>query len=380
MTMHTPPILLADRIARAVFCTLAALPDRIQRALGGSPIHIDGQQLHPTAQLGLRLLNLVAGETFETKPLAEGRAELAHEAWVFGKASPVGSVRDFSLDGPNGPVPVRLYRPVNAPPNTPLLVYYHGGGWVLGGLESADSVVRFLVAQTGVSVLSVDYRLAPEHRFPAGLEDSLAAFDFAVAHASDFGCDPRLVGVAGESAGGNLAAVVSLVTTQRARTEATQAVPAFQMLFQPVTDLSKKHLSYSLFRSGFFLTEAQMDWYSSHYLGSATEALDPKVSPLLAPDLGGLPPAYVVVAGFDPLRDEGEAYAARLEQAGVPVVLRRFSGVTHGFINATGVGSVAREMLLEVSGVLSALIGLARSRKAPSHLPLQPVLGHSERQ
>lgn len=352
-----------DRISRAVMRGLGRLPMGVQRALGGRPIRIDGQELHPTVRLALRLLGVVAGETFETKPLARGRAEIRSEAWVFGKEIPVGSTEDFTVDGPNGPVPVRLYRPEPPRPGMPLIVYYHGGGWVLGGLESADSVARFFVAHAGVAVLSVDYRLAPEHHFPAGLDDSLAAFDHAAANAASWGCDPRQVGVAGESAGGNLSAVISLVTAARARKSAGEGaltpVPAFQMLFQPVTDLSTKHPSYSLFGEGFFLTEKQMDWYKGHYLSRPEDALDPRVSPLLASDLGGLPPAYVAVAGFDPLRDEGRAYAARLRAAGVPVVLREFSDATHGLINATGVGRVAQDMLTEIIGALHVLAGFA---------------------
>ncbi len=357
--MHIP---LADRVARQVFRFLGSLPLSLQRKLGGAAIRIDGQELHPTAQLGLKLLNLLAAETFESKPLADGRSELAREAWTFGDTQHVAEVRTFSIDGPHGPVPVRLYRPEQAGPGSPLVVYYHGGGWVLGDFSAADAMIRQLANRTGAVFLSVEYRLAPEHKFPAGLDDSLCAFDYAVTHAAALGCNPALVGVAGESAGGNIAAVLSQLTAERARAGLPGAVPAFQMLFQPVTDLSRKHPSYQLFSTGFFLTEAQMDWYKGQYLNNADEALDPRVSPLLASDLAGLCPAYVAVSGFDPLRDEGEAYAARLLEAGVPTVLRRFSGHTHGLINATGIGFVAQEMLLEIAGALNTLIAFARAR------------------
>lgn len=360
--MSQTHITRADRIARSLFRFLGNLPMGLQRKLGGTAIRIDGQELHPTAQLGLRLLNLLAAETFESKPIAAGRIELTREAWIFGDTPHVAEIQNFSIDGPHGPIPVRLYRPAQATADSALVVYYHGGGWVLGDLQSGDSMLRHLANRTGVCFLSVEYRLAPEHRFPVGIEDSLCAFDYAVAHAAQFGCDPALVGLAGESAGGNIAAVLSQMTAQRARSDASAASPAFQVLFQPVTDLSSKHPSYRLFSSGFFLTEAQMDWYKDKYLGSADEALDPRVSPLLAEDLAGLCPAYVAVSGFDPLRDEGEAYAARLQQAGVPTVLRRFSGHTHGLINATGTGFVAQEMLLEIAGALNTLVAFARTR------------------
>jgi acetyl esterase len=328
----------------------------------GGAIRIDGQELHPTAQLGLKLLNLLAAETFESKSLTDGRSELAREAWTFGDTQHVTEVRTFSIDGPHGPVPVRLYRPEQAGQGSPMVVYYHGGGWVLGDFSAADAMIRQLANRTGVVFLSVEYRLAPEHKFPAGIDDSLCAFDYAVTHAAALGCDPALVGVAGESAGGNIAAVLSQLTAERARTGVAGPVPAFQMLLQPVTDLSSKHPSYQLFSTGFFLTEAQMDWYKVQYLNNVDEALDPRVSPLLASDLAGLCPAYVAVSGFDPLRDEGEAYAARLQEAGVPTVLRRFSAHTHGLINATGIGFVAQEMLLEVAGALRTLIAFARAK------------------
>ncbi|GJD87480.1 Acetyl esterase [Methylobacterium hispanicum] len=373
--MIPPFITFGDRVARTVMRTLGGLPMGIQRRLAGGPIRIDGQTLHPTAQLGIRLINLVGGETFETKPLAHGRREISVEAWVFGDRRPVGSEMDLTVPGPHGPVPARLYKPEAPAGNLPLLVYYHGGGWVLGGLDACDSLVRFLVAEAGICVLSVDYRLAPEHRFPKGLDDSVAAFDHAVAHAAAWGCDPNLVGVAGESAGGNLAAVVSQVTAERARRDGTMPVPAYQVLLMPVTDLSRESRSYELFRDGFFLTASQMRWYKNLYLSDPSEALDPRVSPLLAPDLHGLPPAYVGVAAFDPLRDEGEDYARRLEQAGVPVTLRRFPGATHALINAHAVGAPARAMSLEVCGALGVLIATARARNtaAPGNaLPKAP--------
>lgn len=361
---HVVPFV--DRLSRRVFRILGALPTGMQRWLGGKPIRIDGQVLHPTAQLGLRILNRLITETFETRPVHEGRQELQREAWIFGGGEDVADVRELSIAGPHGPIPARFYRPAKAVQGGALVVYFHGGGWVLGGLESSDSLIRYLANRTGCSFLSVDYRLAPEHKFPAGLEDALCAFDHAVAHAHALGCDPQLVGVAGESAGGNLSAVLSQVTAQRTREDASLPVPAFQMLLQPVTDLSSKHPSYQLFRTGFFLTEAQMDWYRNHYLHSPEDALDPRVSPLLAEDLRGLCPAYVAVSGFDPLRDEGEAYAQRLRQAGVPVALRRFASHTHGIVNATAIGFVAQEMLLELAGALSVLVAQADAKRTPS--------------
>jgi acetyl esterase len=357
--MNTPKRAAQERVARRVLRTLGALPTGAQRLIGGRPIRIDGQELHTEVQMALRLLNLAAGETFETLPLDQGRAQISSEAWVFGDAIPVGTVRDLTVPGPAGPIPARLYHPSGLEEPSALLVYYHGGGWVLGDLEVSDSACRVLAVNAGLSVLSVDYRLAPEHRFPAAVDDAVAAFRYAVDHAASLGVDPAAVGVGGESAGGNLAAVVSQITTAE-----PGPAPAFQLLFFPVTDLSTKHRSYRLFPEGFFLTEAQMDWYRGHYLADPSHAFDPRVSPLLAEDLTGLPHAYVAVAGFDPLRDEGEAYARRLKQAGVPVTLRRHSGLVHGIINATGVGQAGREALLEAAGALR--VGLTARAGLPS--------------
>ncbi|MFE9687219.1 alpha/beta hydrolase [Streptomyces sp. NPDC006285] len=344
MSTHRP---FQDRVARRVMRTVGALPARLQRMLGGRPIRVDGQELHPEIQLALKLLHLTAGRTFEQLPLSQGRAQISSEAWIFASRMPVSTVRSLTIPGSAGSLPARLYAPSGLNGPSALLVYFHGGGWVLGDLESADSVCRFLAVRAGLTVLSIDYRLAPEHPFPAGVEDAVAAHRYAVEHAASLGVDPAAIGVGGESAGGNLAAVVSQITHA-----GPGPAPAFQLMFFPVTDLSAKSASYRLFSDGFFLTEAQMDWYRDHYLSDPSAVTDPRVSPLLAEDLAGLPPAYIAVAGFDPLRDEGEAYARRLEAAGVPVTLRRHSGLIHGVVNATGVGRTGREALTEAAAAL----------------------------
>src|SRR4051812_6049769 len=248
-------------------------------------------------------------------------------------------VGDLTL--PDAEIRARLYVPPGIPDPSPLLVYFHGGGYVCGDLDTHDSACRFLAAGAELRVLSVDYRLAPEHPFPAAVEDGLAALRFASDNAKSLGAGPIAVG--GDSAGGNLAAVVA----QEARGE--EHAPAVQLLIYPVTDWSRKAESYRLFREGFFLTEAEMDWYRAHYLpGDPGAARDPRASPLLADDLTGVAPACVVVAGFDPLRDEGIAYARRLEEAGVPTALRVYWGLVHGFVNATAVGRSPAAAMREV--------------------------------
>jgi acetyl esterase len=344
-----------ERIETAVFRGAAALPPPAQRVLGGpGRVRIDGQVLDPEAQLLLRLLRLSRRPPFETLPVAEAREEVRREAAAAsGALLPVEHVEELSIPGARGVLGARLYVPFEAPgSDAPLLVYLHGGGWVVGDLDTHDQCCRFIAREAGVRVLAPDYRRAPEHPFPAPVEDAVAAVRFAIDEAGRLGADPARVAVGGDSAGGNLAAAASLVLARGGG-----PTPAFQLLIYPVTDLSQKRRSYRLFRDGFFLTESQMDWYRERYLADAADALDPRASPLLADDLAGLPPAHVAVAGFDVLRDEGEEYAGRLGEAGVDVTLSRHSGLIHGFCNVAGVGRASRAAMRQVTAALRA--GLA---------------------
>jgi acetyl esterase len=335
-----------DRLDARVARTAGSLPVAVQRLLGGRRVVVDGARPHPEVQLMLRLMALAPRPSFETLPVDDARSWVARQARMFGgRLIPVPEVRDVAIPAPYGVLPARLYRTRPDGHAGGLLVYFHGGGWVVGDLDSCDNVCRFLASNAGVSVLSVGYRLAPEHRFPAAVEDALTAFDFAVGHAASLGARPDAIAVGGDSAGGNLAAVVCQLRTAGER-------PAYQLLFYPATDLSRKHDSVRLFARGYFLTEAQIDWYRGHYLADSAEALDPRASPLLAEDLTGLPPAYIATAGFDPLRDEGERYGQRLREAGVPVVARRHDQLIHAFVNATGVGRTGRAALREASAAL----------------------------
>jgi acetyl esterase len=357
--MRTQKMSAQDRVARVVLDVVGALPTAVQRVLGGTPVRIDGQSLEPEVQLALRLLSAVEGVSFEHLPLDAGRAQIDAESALFGgKPTEVESVRDLEIPADGRTIPARLYRPAGLPETPPLLVYFHGGGFVLGSLESGDSVCRFLARYAEVAVLAVDYRLAPEHPFPAGRNDAVDAFRYCVSHAADLGIDPNSIAVGGDSAGGNLAATVAQET-------AVDAVsPAFQLLFFPWVDLSSKRPSHSMFGTGFFLTDAQLDWYTEHYLTGGASAADPRVSPLLAPDFTGLAPAYVAVAGFDPLRDEGEAYAEKLREASVSVALRRHSGLIHAFVNTVGVGHTGRDAMLEACGALR--VGVSGNRGSVS--------------
>lgn len=330
---------LADRVQGRLVGVLGALPSRVQRLLsGGRAIVVDGQELAAEYQLLLRLVALSGHPGLAAMTPARARAEMQRSAHVFaGPTPPLARVEDRALPGHAGEVPSRLYVPRDDGTRRPLVVYYHGGGWVIGGVDTHDTSCRHLAREADVGVLSIDYRLAPEHRFPAAVDDALAAFRWGAANADALGFDPRRVAVAGDSAGGNLAAVVALLTTHSGEPR-----PAAQLLAYPVTDLSTKHASYRLFADGFLLTERDMDWFRAHYLPDAAAALDPRASPLLADDLRGLPPALVLTCGFDVLRDEGEAYARRLEDAGVRVVLRRHAGLIHGFCNALNASPLSR--------------------------------------
>jgi len=240
----------------------------------------------------------------------------------------IGSVRNVVAETPQGAIPLRVYRPAGLPDATslPAYVYFHGGGWVIGDLETHDVLCRQLTAASGASVISVDYRLAPEHKFPAAADDAWAATRWIVAHAAELGLDAGRLAVGGDSAGGNLAAVVALM----ARDAGGPAIRQ-QVLIYPVVDVMRETRSYADFAEGYMLTRDSMRWFVAHYLRSKDDAGDWRVSPLRAPSLAGLPPALIVTAGFDLLRDEGEMYAGRLRDAGVTVDYVCYGGMVHGF-------------------------------------------------
>lgn len=266
---------------------------------------------------------------------------------------PVAKVEDRSVPGPAGEIPVRIYAPAAAGP-LPLLVYFHGGGFVVCDLDSHDGLCRSLTHATGCITVSVDYRLAPEAKFPAAPEDCFAATRWVAEHARELGGDAARLAVAGDSAGGNLAAVVALMARERGG-------PALvhQLLIYPVTDHGFDTASYKANAEGYFLTRDMMRWFWGHYLAKPEDGSHPHASPLRAPDLSGLPPATVVTAEYDPLRDEGEAYARRLEKAGVPVELRRYPGMIHGFFGMADAIDRAREATAHAAGRLRAAFGTA---------------------
>ena len=272
-----------------------------------------------------------------TLSVAEARAQMrAARAAVAGEPAPVHDVSAHTLPGPTGPIPLRVYRPSDQA-GLPALVYYHGGGWVIGDLDTHDDVCQALCHHAGCVVVSVDYRLAPEHPFPAAVDDAWAACRWVAANGPELDIDSERLAVGGDSAGGNLAAVV----TQLARAAAGPAL-RFQLLVYPATDMTLSYPSINDFATGYRLSRADMQWFVDHYMGNA-DYRQPTASPLFADDFAGLPPALVITAGFDPLRDEGRAYAERLTGAGVAVDYRCYDGMVHGFFGMAGAVAKARE-------------------------------------
>ncbi|HEX8695429.1 MAG TPA: alpha/beta hydrolase [Longimicrobium sp.] len=347
LTRHDDPVRLGEHLLRILTQGLARLPPSLQARLSGEPpVVVDGQTLDPHVQL-VRALRRRRNPWGLCEPtLDEARARYRREAVAFtGRKTPVGAVRDFEIPGGAGPLRVRHYAPPAGEGVAPLTVYLHGGGFTIGDLETHDAPCRILCRDGRVHVLSVEYRLAPEHPFPAALDDTRAALRWARAHAAELGADPARVAVGGDSAGGNLAAVVARLATREG------APPAAQLLIYPPTeDAGRERPSKALFGDGYFLSHADRAAFTHHYLGrTGVAGDDPRVSPLYADDLSGLPPALVVTAGFDLLRDEGEAYAAALRAAGTPARLVRFPGLGHGFVHMTGVTPAARQAMIRIA-------------------------------
>ena len=354
------PLTPRERAEQLVVRVLAALPPAVQVRLSGKPpVTIDGDTLATEMQLTLALLERRGEPAPETLGPVQARRERRRLAAIYaGRPVPVGAVRELEIEG-DPPLRARHYAPPDPGGPHPLLVYYHGGGFTYGDLETHDGVCRMLCRHAGVHVLAVDYRLAPENPFPAAVEDARRTLAWASERAGQLGADRERIAVAGDSAGGNLAAVIA----QLAARDGGPA-PALQLLIYPVTDFSRRRRSRELFGEGFLLTDSEMDWFEENYLGSnAAHKLDPRASPLLAEDLSGLPPALVVTAAFDPLRDEGEEYASALRAAGTPVALRRFPGFIHAFTGACGVSRTCREAVIEIAGATRAMLAITQAER-----------------
>ncbi|MCV3207700.1 alpha/beta hydrolase [Mesorhizobium sp. YC-39] len=284
------------------------------------------------------------GRQTAARPFEAGTPEEARRAYeegfptLQGEREPVASLSERTIAGPGGPLTLRIYRGREAPAiDAPALLYLHGGGWVIGNLESHDEICRWFANLAACVVVSPAYRLAPEHKFPAAIEDCVAVLSVMQSGEGGLGIDVSRIAVAGDSAGGNLAAVLCLMS------RGAKNPPTAQLLFYPNTDASQTADSYRRFADSFGLTAATMAWFRDHYISSAGDIDDWRVSPLKAASLAGAPPAFIAIAGHDILADEGEAYARRLREDSVPVVLRRWPGQIHGFVSTGRHGPAARQ-------------------------------------
>lgn len=303
----------------------------------------DYDGLDPHVRLLLAVRQLEGDNALVTKDSARSRRRFKAEmASIVTRPTPVTAVKDFSIEGPAGKIPLRHYQPEQGQ-GAPLLVFYHGGGFVVGDLDTHDEACRLLCQHGAMQVLSVDYRLAPENPAPAAVEDSIAALKWAKANAASLGADPQKIAVGGDSAGGNLAAVVSQQTKQ------SDAVPAAQLLIYPVVDLVNEYESRKTLIQGLFLSDLEIAEANAAYVGtSELDLQNPLVTPLLG-DLSDLPPAFIVTAEFDALRDEGEVYAQRMLDSGSHAVLKRTQGQGHGFINVTPINRAAKQETINMA-------------------------------
>lgn len=309
--------------------------------------------LDPQVQDVLDAMVALGAPPLNTLPVADARAAfIALGAARRGEPEPVSKVEDRLIPGPERAIPVRIYTPEGYGP-FPVLAFFHGGGWVIGNIDTHDATCRSLTNAAGCITVSVDYRLAPEHKFPAATEDCYAVTAWVAKNAGAINGDAARIAVGGDSAGGNLAAVVALMARDRGGPELV-----YQLLIYPVTDYYKPGTpSYQENAEGYFLTREGMIWFWDLYLSGEDEALHPYVSPLQAESLNGLPPAMVITAEFDPLRDEGEIYANRLKDAGVPVTYARYEGMIHGFFGMAAVIDQGKIAIAQAGAALRSAFG-----------------------
>ena len=336
---------MADAFPRFAVKAVMSLPTPILRLLaGGGVVYQGGRTLDPhfqfltaAAQHLLKLYTLSA---------AEARAASAQGLMgVAGKREPGVRVEDFTIDGPGGDLPLRAYRPVDQDPDAPLMVFAHFGGGVIGDLETCDAFCSIIAKVARCAVVSVDYRLAPEHKYPAGLDDTLAAYRWARENAARFGAQPGRVAIGGDSMGGNFSAILAQEMKRNGEPQ-----PALQLLIYPAVDVSSETQSMITYADSYPLSRQIMDWFMGHYMGPEVDPAHVRLSPIKETDLSGLAPAIVITAGFDPLVDQGECYAHRLKDAGVPVIYRCYDGLTHGFTAFTGAVPAADVACREIAG------------------------------
>jgi len=333
-------------LQRLMAKAMLSLPSPLLRAMsGGGAVHLSGRTLDPRFQFmahAARGAPPMAG----LPPQAVRAGSAASLAVVAGRLESGVRSENLTIDGPGGALPLRAYRPPVQDPDAPLMVFAHFGGGVIGDLETCDVFCGILAKVARCAVLSVDYRLAPEHRFPAGLEDVLAAYRWAREHTPRFGAPAGRVAVGGDSMGGNFAAIVAQEMKRLGEPQ-----PALQLLIYPAVDVASQTQSMTTFGEAYPLSRQTMEWFMSHYLGPNDDPADPRASPIRAADLSGLAPAVIATAGFDPLVDQGEAYATRLRDAGVPVAYRCYDALAHAFTAFTGAIPAADIACREIAGL-----------------------------
>lgn len=355
--MHGPSRSALLAAQAVVMRIMFGLPERARRLIAGRPVRVDGQELALDAQLLLRLRHLSGARRLAADTPARSRALMSEStSLIEGRRIETVRTRDLLIPGDDEPIRARLYVPEGLPEGSPLLLYFHGGGFVIGDLETHDNLCRLLAKHSDVRVLSADYRLAPENPFPAAVNDGIAAYRYCVENALQLGANPAAIALGGDSAGGNVAAV-----TAHSAALNGDPRPAFLLLFYPAVDASLRRRSRELFGTGFLLTDADMDWFMDHYCPDEALRTDPRLSLHLAEDLSILPPTYLAICGFDPLRDEDTAFAERLAAEGVSVVARRYDDLIHGYATMLGVGSRFREAVFEAVGALRTGLELHRS-------------------
>jgi acetyl esterase len=314
-------------------------------------------ELHPQAQAVLDAFARMDLTPPHLLPAAQARIQFMQARAPFtAPAQEVAAAHDIGIPGPDGPIRIRLYRPRGSRPSEslPALIYFHGGGWVFGDLESHDSLCREICNAAGCVVAAVDYRLAPEHKFPAAVEDAIAAIRHIAGNAPALGIDAARIAAGGDSAGGNLVAVAAIEFRDRGGPRLR-----LQLLLYPVTDLSMDSASYREMGQGYLLTYERMHYFREQYLQSEQDILDWRASPLKVQDASNLPPALVVTASHDPLVDEGRAYAQRIAMAGVPVEYRCYDGVIHGFLTMAGAIDAGKVGIGQIVGALRRAFSLA---------------------
>jgi acetyl esterase len=334
-------------VQKLVLKTILSLPTPLLRAMsGGGVVWKGGRTLDPRFQFfahAARKLPSMTTLSPEEARIGSARALAAVSAPV----EPGVRTETLSIEGPESTIPLRAYRPLDQDPTAPIMVFAHFGGGVIGDLETCDAFCSIIARRARCAVLSVDYRLAPDHRFPAGLEDVLAAYRWARDNAERFGAAPGVAAIGGDSMGGNFAAIIA-----QDMKRAGEPQPALQLLIYPAVDVASETQSMTTYADAYPLSRSIMEWFMGHYIGPDASPADPRLSPNVTKDLSGLAPAVVVTAGFDPLVDQGEAYAKALKAAGVPTVYRCYDSLAHGFTAFTGAVPAADAACREIADLI----------------------------